>query len=631
MSVRTASNSTVARASFERLEERCLLSAGGLDSSFGTNGYVLTSIHAAAGANGFDGSDLAVAATDTITGRLFVAGSADSNSTLALVRYNTNGSRDISFGQGGQAVLDFGGGSLAMANSVAVQANLGILVGGTATAQSDNLNAVIVRWTTSGQLDTTFGQNGIVDAEVDSTTYDYSAVTKLAVEPDGGIVAAGRAGNTDETNEDWIVWKLTSDGQPDASFGTNGAVTIDLGGMDEPQDMALMPDGKILVAGTSQQASQSDAPLAHTGFWLARLTSDGVLDPTFGTGGILQEEFSQPTFASRIALGSDGSILVAGPIIPAGATPTTTPKVVVSRITSDGATDLSFGTNGWTTTGGISTVLGLKVANDNSAILAGFAPVLTATGSVSATATLFAHYQSNGKPDTRFAANGVVSIRHNISAQLNRNAIFQPDGSVVLVGAGKTYSQQGKIVYGFLSARFKPDRADSKSGSITTVTPSPQIKAMIATGGVLYFKGTNEADTILLASVPGQPLSVRVVVNSVAKIFSLRGIRGIRIDALAGNDYVSLGDVKLPCEVHGGNGDDTLIGGAGSSRLLGEGGNDLLCAGNGGRDTLIGGAGDDVFRAGRYGGVADGGTGRDRIDHSTNSYRFAQTTSIEQR
>jgi uncharacterized delta-60 repeat protein len=466
---------------------------------------------------------------------------------------------------------------------------------------------------------------------VDPTLFDFSAVVKLAVEPDGGIVAAGRAGNADETNEDWIVWRFTADGQPDTSFGNDGSVTIDLGGMDEPQDMTLTPDGKIAIVGTSQQASQSDGPLAHTGFWLARLTSDGELDPTFGGNGIVQEQFSQPTFAARVALGPDGSMLVAGPVIPDNTGSTTSPRVVVSRVNYNGTTDLSFGANGWTTTTGISTVLGLTVANDNSAILAGYAPVLNPTGGVSGTATLFAHYQSNGKADARFAASGVVSIRHSASAILNSDAIFEPDGSAVVVGAGKTYSLQGKSCYGFLSAKFKPDQPDSKPGSIIVVAPAPKIWAQIATGSVLYLKGTNEADTILLTMVPGSTSSVRVVINSVAKVFSLKGIRGIRIDALAGNDYVSLGDVKLPCEVHGGAGDDTLIGGAGSSKLLGESGNDLLCAGYGGRDTLSGGAGDDVFRAGRFGGVADGGTGRNRIDHSTNSYKFSQITNIQQR
>ncbi|MFI5380558.1 MAG: hypothetical protein ACHRHE_14775 [Tepidisphaerales bacterium] len=161
--------------------------------------------------------------------------------------------------------------------------------------------------------------------------------------------------------------------------------------------------------------------------------------------------------------------------------------------------------------------------------------------------------------------------------------------------------------------------------------PAPKMWAKVAAGGMLYIKGTNEADTILLTMVPGSVPSVRVVVNSVAKVFSLKGITSIRIDALAGNDYVSLGDVRLPCEVHGGDGDDTLIGGAGPSRLYGENGNDLLIAGNSGRDTLIGGAGDDVFRPGRLGGVADGGTGKNRIDHSTNSYKFTQIFNIQQR
>ncbi|MFI5380557.1 MAG: hypothetical protein ACHRHE_14770 [Tepidisphaerales bacterium] len=429
----------------QRLEERRFLSAGGLDRTFGTNGYVLTSIYASPASSGLDGSDIASAATDNISGKLIVAGSADANAAFAAVRYNANGSRDVSFGQGGQAVVNFGPGKLATDNSVAVQPDGKILLGGAATVAGSNLSSVIARLTNNGQLDSTFGDNGMLAAPVDSTLYAYSAVVKIVVEPDGGIVAAGRAGNADETNEDWVVWRFTADGQLDPSFGTDGTTVIDLGGLDEPLDMVLAPDGKIVVVGTSQSADQAGDPLQHSGFWLVRLTPDGVPDSSFGGNGIVQEQLTQPTFAARVALGPDGRILVAGPVIPDGTQPASPPKVAVARFNTDGTPDTSFGANGSVMTAGISVVLGMKVGNDSSAILAGYAPVLNATGGQSGTVTLFAHYLPNGQPDTRFAAKGLVSIRHTTSAILNRNALFEPNGSVVLVGAGKRTASRARV------------------------------------------------------------------------------------------------------------------------------------------------------------------------------------------
>lgn len=92
-----------------------------------------------------------------------------------------------------------------------------------------------------GDLDTSFGTNGIVTTTISGTDIIYGA----ALQPDGKIVAVGLAGGN------FGIVRYTSNGSLDSTFGTNGIVTTDLGGSDQAYAAVLQPDGKIVAIGTA--------------------------------------------------------------------------------------------------------------------------------------------------------------------------------------------------------------------------------------------------------------------------------------------------------------------------------------------------------------------------------------------
>jgi uncharacterized delta-60 repeat protein len=104
----------------------------------------------------------------------------------------------------------------------------------------------------------------------------------------------------------FVVARYNADGTPDASFGIGGRVTTDFGFNDSSaMGVAIQTDGRIVVAGDTQLPG----PSLSYGVALARYTTDGQLDPTFGTAG----KVVRPLYVdSNVVIQSDGRIVVAG-------------------------------------------------------------------------------------------------------------------------------------------------------------------------------------------------------------------------------------------------------------------------------------------------------------------------------
>src|SRR5262249_8500489 len=129
-------------------------------------------------------------------------------------------------------------------------------------------NAFVYRLNKNGSLDATFDGDGV--AVLDSGAIDQALA--LTVQRDGKIVVAGTRNGVDA-----LVYRLSSQGSLDTTFGRGGVVTIDSGRAEFAQGVAVQPDGKIVVTGFST-AAVSDAVVY-------RLTPAGALDSTFGRGG----------------------------------------------------------------------------------------------------------------------------------------------------------------------------------------------------------------------------------------------------------------------------------------------------------------------------------------------------------
>ena len=234
-------------------------------------------------------------------GKILVAG--DSNSNFLLARFNANGSIDSTFGSGGYVTTDFAGGT-DWAEDLKVQADGKIVLVGR-TFNGTSFDVGVVRYLADGTLDSSFGSGGKVSTDVGTSSADYG--TAIDLQSDGKLVVAGW-GNAAGTT-DFYVLRYNTNGTLDASFGTGGVSTTAIGTSgslsDFALDVAVRSDGKIYATGYSSNQGNN--------FSVIRLNSNGSLDGTFGSGGIVDVNFGGSSMDRASALAIHGStVVVAG-------------------------------------------------------------------------------------------------------------------------------------------------------------------------------------------------------------------------------------------------------------------------------------------------------------------------------
>jgi uncharacterized delta-60 repeat protein len=276
---------------------------GNPDTSFGNGGALTTS---------FGGSFAAASAVMLQPdGKIVVAGTVDFNPDLpssgldfALARYNSNGTLDGSFGKGGKVVFDFFG-SFDQANGAVLQPDGKIIVVGSASYDSNNrdIGFALARFNTDGGIDFGFGTGG------KQITDFFGAGAKangIVLQPDGKFVVAGTASDsaTRPVATDIAVARYNSDGSLDSAFGTGGETAIPFidSATEQGNAVALLPDGKIVVAGTAFKTFNTPPDFA-----LVRYNSDGSL------AGIKTNDIAGGTDEGLdLAIQSDGKVVVAG-------------------------------------------------------------------------------------------------------------------------------------------------------------------------------------------------------------------------------------------------------------------------------------------------------------------------------
>jgi uncharacterized delta-60 repeat protein len=274
-------------------------SYGVLDNTFGTGGIVTTDITSYAYGDKFH--DITIDSN----GKILAAGYVDdgSNSNFALIRYNSNGNLDTSFGGGdGIVTTDFGSGD-DFGRAMTIDSSGKILVGGYARNGSND-DFGLARYNSNGSLDTSFGGgDGKVTTNFGSGNDQGFAMT---IDSSGKILVAGYAWNG--SNRDFSLARYNSNGSLDTSFGGgDGKVITDFGsGDDEGRAITIDGNGKILVSGFASNGTDKD-------FALARYNSDGTLDTTFDTDGKITKAIgSGYDEGYDITIDSSGKILVAG-------------------------------------------------------------------------------------------------------------------------------------------------------------------------------------------------------------------------------------------------------------------------------------------------------------------------------
>jgi uncharacterized delta-60 repeat protein len=396
--------------------------AGQLDTTFATKGiFLLNSL----GRQG--GSTRVALQTD---GKIvFAAPSGDpqqSNNGIALVRLNTNGTPDASFGTAGAVVF---GVDHTVPVGVAIQPDGKILVGSTAGQNADGAGNALVRFKSNGSVDNSFGTGG----HVETLFLGIAGSAAIALQPDGKILMIGS--NT--------LARFDSNGQLDTSFGTGGLSALPFSGA---AAIAVQSDGKILIA----SATVLDG--VHTSGIIVRFNPNGTLDKTFGLFGQIASLASGGLFGtagaavvSSIVLQADGKFIVAGAITsklinPPGANRTGFGLV---RYNPNGSIDTSFGTAGGILTNFGSnpnaTAFALAIQSNGDIIAAGEAGSSLTFG---ASSLALSRYSSAGKLDTTFGSGGTVTTSLGSNASAISSLAIQSDGRIVAAGSIFTVNGQ---------------------------------------------------------------------------------------------------------------------------------------------------------------------------------------------
>lgn len=248
--------------------------------------------------------------------------------TFGLVRYLPDGELDRSFGDGGKVTTKIALGSGMTA--LALQPDGKLVAAGWAALEEHppDMRVALVRYLPDGQLDESFGEQGVVVSRS-----DFGRIYSMAIQPDGRIVVAGEA-MAGLGDSQFVVARYLPGGELDPTFGAYGILSTDFSpGLDAARAVLLQPDGRIVAAGSGRTGSYAV---------VARYLPDGELDPSFGAGG--KATTTGGMTASSAALQPDGRIVLAGGVL------SMKPELAVARLLPDGSPDRSFGEDGQVTT-----------------------------------------------------------------------------------------------------------------------------------------------------------------------------------------------------------------------------------------------------------------------------------------
>ncbi len=442
--------------------------AGTLDTGFGTTGIVATGF-------GVSTSE-AFAVRIQPDGKIVLAGNytTGGDAKIAFVRLLANGTYDPAFGSNGRLQINTPSGP-SIVRAIAILPNGSILGGGVLANKP-----MLVRITSAGVEDATFGNNGIVEFDG-----GLNGITDIKIDASGMIVGCGRL--TTNPNA-LVVFRRKPDGSADNTFGTNGFAQVPTGGgLSTATRIALQGD-KILVSGFFN----SSGAIYKTA--TARLNSNGSLDNTFGTAGIFKTSFGNTNeYGDNMIVQSDNKILLCGRIFAGGSVQT-----LVYRLNENGTLDTSFGTNGkynFSAGGSGDECTALAQQTDGKILVGGN----TLVGNNRQ--AFIARLTKAGQKDTGFGTNGQTNVTSGQTAKFS-NFALQPDNKIVAAGI----STPGTV--GVFSAfRFHSGSVVSNHDIPSTLTASAVYPNPALSNTTLSYSVTlNSADhaTLALYSLDGR-------------------------------------------------------------------------------------------------------------------------------
>ncbi|QNK77968.1 T9SS type A sorting domain-containing protein [Winogradskyella sp. PAMC22761] len=340
-----------------------------------------------------------------------------------------------------------------------------------------------------GDLDTTFGVNGIVTTDVSNNLLD-DRIFSVLVKDNGSILVTGDTRSI-TGDRDFALTQYDSNGALDTSFGTNGITTLDINNQDDRANQsALQSDGKIITVGEGRNTT--------TDIIIARFNSNGILDNSYGVNGIFTYDSGDGDFAKSIAVLPDNKVIIGSRIFQ---------NYVIMKITETGSLDNSFGTNGIVTTdlGYLDIITDLKVHSDGKILITGFSSRFDSVDDTEDKTLI--RYNSDGSLDTSFNNTGIIfSSFEDGKKDRGQSISIQPDGKIVITGTSEDdlgyknialsrYNNNGSIdsSFGTNGTTFTNYSDDDYSYSSLI-----QSDGKIVIGGFSYNDSTSQRDFILV-------------------------------------------------------------------------------------------------------------------------------------
>ncbi len=466
------------RPRLEALESRCLLSAGALDSTFGTGGEVLSHF-LPSNPTGFAAVRAVTVypATDSVNGgKILAAGvvslptTTTTHEDFAVWRYNADGTPDNTFGTGGMTTTDFAAGN-DFAYAVGLDASGRIVVAGRVSIAHGTTTYTefgVARYEPNGALDTALATGfGPLDATGLSRTgkvvtdFGVNAVARgLAIQPADGKIVVGGYSST------FALARYNVDGSLDPSFGTNGLVTTATLPQSLARAIALQVDGKIVLAGSAWNGADYD-------FAAARYNANGTPDTTFGTGGAVKTAVATATVtkgkpvsayqlndeAAGLAIDAQGRLVLAGFV---QTTQYLAHESALVRYNANGSLDTTFnGTGKVVATFAVGEGRAVVVQPDGKIVMAG-----EAGGTNGSFDFGLARYLPSGALDSTFGSSGLVITAFTTGQDVAIGLALQPDGKII--AGGVAGSEMGL-------ARYLGDAPAAPTNGTATAVSANQI------------------------------------------------------------------------------------------------------------------------------------------------------------
>lgn len=359
---------------------------------------------------------------------------------LSKLQAQQPGTLDATFAQSGFSIIDRSTFESNLAFTVQPDGKV-VAVGFTEEAGESKFT--VLRYLPDGTLDETFANQGVMEATFFPSTNVAQAVT---LQSDGKILVAGYATNIQWPtffNEELVIVRLHPNGSRDSTFGTNGTAILNLGYNERPVGIRLTNNDKILVAGNVFQDISSN-------FFVARLSTDGKVDPTFGINGIRQVFITNGlwNYCQAMEIQPDGKILLAGEAEASGGKT----DFALIRLNADGSYDATFSGDGKAINNISPTdhdgAQAMLLMPNGKIMLGGYAVTPD-----NRTEIAFTRFNSDGSVDNSFGNAGQVLTQIGTDYGSIADMSLSLLGNIVVAGT----AQRHPGYFDFFLAKYSPD------------------------------------------------------------------------------------------------------------------------------------------------------------------------------